>query len=211
MIAIIGAGGHAKCVYECLYTQGLPVLGFFDDEPRLQGKEIINGVQVLGNPTMIKEEPAVNQVFVAIGDNSLRLKKFTWYGQEGYLFPNAVHPRAYVSSFATLGKGIFMMGASIINPGALVQDYCIINTNATVGHDCFLEEAVQISPGVNLAGGSRLEKGVLVGIGAKVAPGVRIGAWTVVGAGSVVLNDLPPRTFCYGVPAKVIREIDFTG
>jgi len=48
---------------------------------------------------------------------------------------------------------------------------------------------------------------VWLGGGAIVCPGVTIGADTVVGAGSVVTRDLPPRVLAVGSPARVIREL----
>lgn len=204
MIAIIGAGGHAKCVYECLVMQGHRVFGFFDDDRSKTGMELIDGVQVLGGPEEIYRQEAVSAVFVAIGDNSLRLIKYRKLFADGlYSMPNAVHQRAYISEYAAVGKGNFMMGAALINPGSRIGNCCIINTSATVGHDCVLEDGVQVGPGVNLAGGSKLKEGAFVGIGAKVAPEVTIGAWAVVGAGAVVLEDVPAKAFVCGVPAKI--------
>jgi acetyltransferase-like isoleucine patch superfamily enzyme len=44
-------------------------------------------------------------------------------------------------------------------------------------------------------------------VGTITAGGVRIGADSVVGAGSVVLHDIPDGVLAYGAPVKVIREI----
>lgn len=206
MIAIVGAGGHASCVYECLYCAGEEVVGFYDDDPDLRGKEVVDGKKVLGTPEELLGEEQVDGVFVAIGNNRLRVEKCRDYRSRGYRLPRAAHPRAYISPFARVKSGVFLMGAALVNPRARVEDYVIINTNATVGHDCVLEEGVQIGPGVNLAGGSHLEEGVFVGIGARVAPNVHIGAGSVVGAGAVVLADIPAGVACYGIPAKVRQD-----
>lgn len=48
---------------------------------------------------------------------------------------------------------------------------------------------------------------VWLGGGVIVRPGITIGADTVVGAGSVVTRDLPPRVLAVGSPARVIREL----
>ncbi|MCO7221391.1 sugar O-acetyltransferase [Klenkia sp. PcliD-1-E] len=50
--------------------------------------------------------------------------------------------------------------------------------------------------------------GVWLGGGVVVLPGVTIGRDTVVGAGSVVTRDLPPRVVAVGNPARVVRELD---
>ena len=202
MIAIIGAGGHAKCVYECLNMQRQEVMGFFDDEPEKKGQVVINSLNVIDSISMISKYNNISGVFVAIGDNKLRLEIYHKY-ESNYYFPNAVHVKAYISKFAEIGKGNFIMGNGIINPGSSVGNYCIVNTGSTVGHDCVLEDGVQLGPGVNIAGGSKIGKGVFLGIGAKVGPGVTIGDWSVIGAGSVVLSDLPGNGFYCGCPAKV--------
>jgi acetyltransferase-like isoleucine patch superfamily enzyme len=46
-----------------------------------------------------------------------------------------------------------------------------------------------------------------LGIGAKVIPGVKIGAGTTVGAGAVVIEDLPENVTAVGVPARVIKAV----
>ena len=206
MIGIIGAGGHAKCVYECFNQKGLVVLGFFDDESSKVGEIVINGVEVIGVPETLKDFSSVTDIFVAIGDNRQRLLKYINYKKNGYRFPNAIHIKAYLSEFAQIGEGNFVMGTAIINPGSNIGNCCIINTNATVGHDCIFEDAVQLGPGVNIAGSCHIKQGAFIGIGAKVAPGVTIGAWSVVGAGSVVLEDVPDSVFCCGVPARVVKD-----
>lgn len=48
---------------------------------------------------------------------------------------------------------------------------------------------------------------VWIGGAAIICPGVSIGAETVVGAGSIVTRDLPPRVFAAGNPCRVIREL----
>ncbi|MFB6556850.1 sugar O-acetyltransferase, partial [Streptomyces sp. NPDC056405] len=48
---------------------------------------------------------------------------------------------------------------------------------------------------------------VWLGGGVTVLPGVTIGADTVVGAGSVVTKDLPPKVLAVGNPARIVREL----
>ena len=78
----------------------------------------------------------------------------------------------------------------------------ILNTGATVDHDCVIGDAVHIAPGSHLAGNVTLEEGVFLGIGTVVIPGRRIGAWTRVGAGAAVVHDLAANVTAIGVPAR---------
>jgi len=56
-----------------------------------------------------------------------------------------------------------------------------------------------------------IENHVWIGHRVTILPGVRIGAEAVVGAGSVVMKDVPPRTIVSGNPARVIRWLDSPG
>jgi acetyltransferase-like isoleucine patch superfamily enzyme len=47
-----------------------------------------------------------------------------------------------------------------------------------------------------------------IGIGAVVIEGVRIGEGSVVGAGAVVLRDIPEGVVAYGTPARAVRKVD---
>jgi UDP-2-acetamido-3-amino-2,3-dideoxy-glucuronate N-acetyltransferase len=56
--------------------------------------------------------------------------------------------------------------------------------------------------------GPHLEAGAIVGAGVTLLPAVRIGARALVGAGSVVVKDVPPGAVVVGNPARVIGNID---
>jgi acetyltransferase EpsM len=50
----------------------------------------------------------------------------------------------------------------------------------------------------------KIAKGAFIGSGAILLPDVKVGAWSVVGAGSVVISDVPPHSTVFGAPARVI-------
>lgn len=54
-----------------------------------------------------------------------------------------------------------------------------------------------------------IKEGAWVSAGVMVLPGVTIGEHAVIGAGSIVTKDIPPRTLAMGSPAKVIKKLDF--
>jgi acetyltransferase EpsM len=180
-------------------------LAFFDD--RWAEVREVDGIAVVGPLNALFEAPEWDWVFVAIGDNATRQRVVEDLVRRGRRLVTIVHPHTAISPRATLGEGTIAVAGSVVNAGARVGRCVILNTLSSVGHDCVVEDFAQIAPGVNLGGGAVIERGAFLGIGAKVVPLARIGAWSVVGAGSVVLGDLPARSFCHGTPARVVRPL----
>jgi acetyltransferase-like isoleucine patch superfamily enzyme len=55
--------------------------------------------------------------------------------------------------------------------------------------------------------GAIVRRGARIGGAAILLPGVEIGEDAFVGAGAIVLRDVPPRTVVVGQPARVLREV----
>jgi acyl-[acyl carrier protein]--UDP-N-acetylglucosamine O-acyltransferase len=86
------------------------------------------------------------------------------------------------------------------------MNHIIINTSATIDHDCIIEDYCHIAPGVNLAGGVLVNTGTLMGIASCATPYTKIGAWVTVGAGATVINDIDEGLTVVGTPARRLSE-----
>lgn len=199
---VVGAGGHAKVVIDTLKTLGVYIAGVIDDSPTKLGTHV-EGVQVVGNTLWLREraQHEVLQAVLAIGDNRARQKVAA--SLPSVDFAAFIHPRAYVSSTASIAAGTMVMAGAIVQPCAILGRHVIVNTAASVDHDCVLEDYVHVAPGSRLAGAVTLEQGVFVGIGSCVIPTKKIGAWATVGAGATVIDDVPPHVTVVGTPARV--------
>ncbi|MBE3575649.1 MAG: acetyltransferase [Firmicutes bacterium] len=124
----------------------------------------------------------------------------------GSRFAIVIHPAATVSPYASIGPGTVVLAGAVVNPGTHVGEHVILNTACSVDHDCSIGPYAHLSPGVHLAGGVVVEAGAHLGVGVSVIPRRRIGAWSVVGAGAAVVDDIPPGVVAYGVPARVVRN-----
>ncbi len=101
-----------------------------------------------------------------------------------------------------------------IHPAARIGSGIMLDhgTGLIVGETCVIEDNVSIMQGVTLGGtgkesGDRHPKiaaGVLISASATVLGNIRVGAGAKVGAGSVVLEDVPMHTTVAGVPARVV-------
>ena len=84
----------------------------------------------------------------------------------------------------------------------------VIGETAVVGDDVSILHAVTLG-GTGKESGDRHPKvmrGVLIAAGAKILGNVTIGECAKIAAGSVVLEDVPPRTTVAGVPAKIVSQ-----
>ncbi len=203
-VVVIGAGGHAKVCVELLRAMGAEVdycIGGDSSVRTCVGVPVLHGDEHIGR----LRESGYQSAFVAIGSNRLREKLAATVVEHGYCLVNAISPLAVISPSARLGSGIAIMAGAIVNAESTVADLAIINTGATVDHDCNIGRAVHIAPQCGLAGNVSVGDGSFLGIGCKVIPEQSIGANVVLGAGSVVISPIPDGVTAVGVPARVIR------
>ena len=69
-------------------------------------------------------------------------------------------------------------------------------------HDTRVNDWATITSGVRLGGGCRIGEGAYIGAGACLREGVSVGDWAMVGMGSIVTRDVPPKRLWYGTPAR---------
>ena len=209
-LVIWGAGGHATVVADIVRLNGRhKIVAFVDDSP--------NGrtAQSLGAPIVREREALVEilrggtgEMIIAIGDCAVRLHLASVAKEMGFRLASAIHPRATVASTAEIGAGVVIAAGAVVNPGAVLGENVIVNTSASVDHDCLLEDGVHICPGAHLAGNVTVRRGTWVGIGASVIEGVEIGKGSMIAAGGVVVSNMPDGVLAKGVPAKVFRRIE---
>jgi sugar O-acyltransferase (sialic acid O-acetyltransferase NeuD family) len=200
-LAILGASGHGKVVADLAEEAGWTEVVFFDDRwPELTA---VGAWSVKGNTQdLLKSLSLMDGVIVAIGANKIRMEKYRQLHQQGAALVCLIHPSAVISRYSHIGCGSVVMAGAVVNVDARIGDACIVNTSATIDHDCVLEDAVHISPGAHLAGDVRVQECSWIGIGANVRQQIVIGRDVIVGAGAVVVENLPDKCVAFGIPAK---------
>ena len=204
-LVIMGAGGHAKVVIDMLLERDeYRLAGCVTHEP---GAAEILGVPVLGDDEALAGVYAsgVRHAFVAVGNNRVRADRLQHVRALGFTVVNAISRHAIVSTRVTLGAGVAIMPGAVINVDSVVEDGAIINTGATVDHDCRIGAFAHIAPGTHLAGNVTVGEGTFLGVGTAVIPRCAIGAWTMIGAGSAVVRNIGDHVTAVGVPARVIK------
>jgi sugar O-acyltransferase (sialic acid O-acetyltransferase NeuD family) len=199
-LIVIGGGGHGLVVGEAAALAGVAIAGVMDD--RADPPAACRGDHSMPwlGPIRAERRPWV----LGIGDVVARRVVLDRLREIGDRAATVVHPRAFVSPSATLGRGVFVGPGAVVHSRARVGDHAIINSSAVVEHDCDVGENSHIAPGSTLGGASRVGRDSLVGLGAAVLPGVWIGDGCVVGAGALVLHNIPDGLVVVGIPAKAM-------
>ena len=202
-LVIIGAGGHGQVVADAALAAGFEVLGFLDDDRSLLGRKLL-GVSVLGPVEAVNDMDA--SCVVAIGDNRNRQQVVDRLGLPAQRYAAVIHPRATVSAYAEVLPGAMILAGAIVGPQAVVGSHSIINHASSIDHHDIVGAFAHVAPGCHAGGNVHIGDGAFLGVGVSVVPGTTIGNWATVGAGSVVLHDVPEATVVAGVPARELRK-----
>jgi UDP-2-acetamido-3-amino-2,3-dideoxy-glucuronate N-acetyltransferase len=134
-----------------------------------------------------------------------------------------IRTRALVGERCILGKGVF------VDFDVTIADDCKLQNYACVYHGVSLARGVFVGPHAVFANDkaprattpdfeplkdgdwtvseTRVGEGAAIGANATILPGVVIGKWSMVGAGAVVVHDVPPYAVVVGSPARIIGYV----
>ena len=119
-----------------------------------------------------------------------------------------ISKNAYFDDKKMLGKGIQLFPNSVVQTGAKVGDYSILNTGSILEHHCEVGNGVHIMPGATIGGNVSISNYVTIGMNATVMPKVKIEEGAYVGAGAVVTKDVKKNEAVAGNPAKFLKKIE---
>jgi len=193
-VYLYGAGGHAKVILDILKSRNITVSGIVDDDPAIES--------LMGIP--VSHTGICSPLIISIGDNRIRKDIAEKIGND-VISSFLCDKSAIVSDYASIGKGTVVMQGVIIQTSVKIGKHCIINTGASVDHDCLVQDYAHIAPRCTLCGNVNIGEGSFIGAGTVVIPNVRIGKWSVIGAGSVVIRDIPDNVVAFGSPCKIIK------
>ena len=115
---------------------------------------------------------------------------------------NMINKKSYICSTSNYGEGLMMMPGSVLHSYSKVGEQCIINTNASVDHECELGNGVHIMGGAVITGRVKINDFATIGSNAVILPDIEIGEGSMVGAGAVVTKNVIKGETVLGVPAR---------
>jgi sugar O-acyltransferase (sialic acid O-acetyltransferase NeuD family) len=210
-LVVIGAGGFAREVAWMIdeinaVKKKWDLIGFIDENPANHGK-VINSIPVLGDFNYFSNKKITETVYsvCAVGSPRNKAALVKKASDCGLRFANLVHPSVKMSRCVEIGCGNIICAGTIITTNVVIRNHVGINPGCGIGHDVVINDNSTILWNVNLSGNVIVGTGSEIGTKTVVIQGITIGEWSVIGAGAVVVKDLPPFCTAVGVPARPIK------
>tara|TARA_B100000787_G_scaffold158347_1_gene135707 strand:- start:1166 stop:1843 length:678 start_codon:yes stop_codon:yes gene_type:complete len=212
-IVIIGGGGHAGIILDCIKAQNkYEPIGYLDDK---KGYFYRENIKYLGSidsffknfKAKVKNE---NLYFtIAIGDNYIRKKIFYYLKKKKNLslkWATLIHPSASIASKVKIAKGAQILNGSIISFNTKISKFVCINTGATIDHDNHFSNFSAAGPSACTGGNVKIGEGSFLGINCSVKHNINIGKNVIVGGNSFVNQNCKANSVYVGVPARKIKS-----
>ena len=207
-LVIVGGGGFGREVYAWVNTSprwrsraGINDVVFVDDDA---SKAPMRApiVSTLGD--YLPGERDV--VICAIGAPEVRRAVVEVLKSNGAQMAIFIHDRAVLGDNVVVGIGTVVCPDVLVSCDVQIGEYVHINTGCAIGHDVTIGDYVTLSSACNLTGNVVVENDAFLATAVSVIPGKRIGAGSLVGAGSVVLKNVPAGVTVFGNPSVIIGE-----
>ena len=208
-LVIWGGAGHARVLADAVSGQASigAVFDQQDVDAPIAGVETRVGWE--GFVAWRREHPESDWHFaVAIGGHrgADRLEIDQRLREAGLVPLTLRHPFSHIAAGATCEAGSQVLAGAVIGANARIGRQTIINTKASVDHDCIVGDGVHVAPGATVCGEVVIGDGAFVATGATILPRLKIGRNALVGAGAVVTCDVVADTKVLGVPARVLSS-----
>lgn len=207
---IIGAGGFGREVVWLVerinqVEAAWNIKGFIDDDISIQGHTEDDYLVVGGTDYLLNQGKKI-WVVCAVGSAKVR-KNIVEKLQvnPNIRFATVIDPSVILSSRIKIGEGTIICAGTILTVDITIGNHVIINLDCTLGHDDVIEDFVTIYPSVNVSGNVVVETCAELGTGMQIIQGKKIGKESILGAGAVVVRDIPEKCTAVGSPAKPIK------
>lgn len=195
-IGLLGSGGQAREMIDYAKSCGLEVAFWSANKEFEPSHNPVHFIPVEQLSAEIKDI----RVICAVGAPGLK-KQFVDILNEA-TFTSLISSSSYLATDIKLADGVTIAPQVGITSGTNIGSHVLVNTGATISHDCTIGDFATIGPGSHLGGNVTVGEGTVIGIGAIIKHGVTVGSHAYIGAGAVVINDIDDYTVAFGVPAQ---------
>ncbi len=145
---------------------------------------------------------------IAIADPNIKYKMFEILTQQGFEFPNFIHPSSVVANSLSSAAGVIIAPNCTVAPNTKFGTCTYLNFNCGVGHETIIGAFTQINPGAQIGGAANIGDKVLIGSGATVLQGITVENNATVGSGATVFSKVIAHSVVLGNPARRMQALE---
>jgi sugar O-acyltransferase (sialic acid O-acetyltransferase NeuD family) len=205
-LILVAASGLAREVLALVRAHGEhDVIGFLDDDVARHGTAL-DGVPVLGGLDAVTGYPDA-ELLVCAGRGTSReaiVNRLDGLGVFPIRYATVVHPGVDVPAGCEIGVGSIVLAGVVLTTAVIVGSHVVVMPNATLTHDCVLQDFSTVCAGVALGGSVVVGRAAYLGMNASVRENVRVGVGATLGMGAALLVDQPDGETWVGVPARPV-------
>lgn len=204
-LLIFPFNGNGMEALDCIDPDKYELVGFVDDDPNKS-----SSTYELLPRSILKRHPEFRILAVPGSPTSYmhRSDIISSLDISADRFINAIHPSANIGKHVLIGHNCLVMAGVVVTSNARLHSHVCILPNSVIHHDVVIHPYTLIGSNVVIAGGTIVGRNCYLGSGSNIINGIQIGDYSLIGLGSNVIKNVPPKSIVAGNPARAVRIID---
>lgn len=208
-IVIIGAGGvgrETSMLIEDInqVKRQWNILGYIDDDENLSGK-LIHGYKVIGSTDWLNRVNKEIYVVCTVSNPEVKKRIISRLKNSNIRYATLIHPTAVLSRYVNIAEDVIVQAYCVIITNVTIGNHVQLNPQCGIGHDSIIGDYSSLYWNVNISGNVRVGIGCTLGTKTTVLQGRSIGDWAITGSCSNIVCDIPANCTAVGNPAKPIK------
>jgi len=190
-----------KIDYKQVYNRPVKKFDFPKDNIYL-GKKFVS----TSNWINLLKEAGIEDIAITLTDKEQRVEIINQAIKSNINILKIVHPSSFIHGGVELSPGVIIEPQVNVGYRSQLKEGVWIHTNSSIDHHSLLEKGCTIDPGVTMAGNCHIGEFSQIHTGSILKNRVKVGKNSIVGAGSVVIKDIPDNCIAWGSPAIKMKE-----
>lgn len=208
-IYILGVGHNTPVYIDLVKSCGYNILGLYHYNDSRIGEQI-HGYKIIDtNDNLFERDSLVGMNFtISVGSNKIRSELSNKIREKGGNIPTIIHPTAVVSEYAIVESGVVIHVNSVVQADATIRRDTVLSYNTSVSHNSTIGEACYLAFNSTIGAYIDVQNFVLIGQAAAIISDKLdyIGHHSIVGGGSVIINNVEPYSIVVGNPGKLLKK-----
>lgn len=208
-IYILGIGRNSINIIELAQDCGYHIKGLIHYDASRNGEKYFNFPVIGSFQELISQDFVREKNFaLSMGDLFYKRQLFEKLILMGGNVPSLIHPSCFISKYSTIERGVQILPHSIIEADSVIGEDTSITVNSVIAHNVKVGKHNLISGNVMVGAYCNLGNMTHIGQGSVIVSGKvkKIGDYSILGAGSVLISDMPSNEVWAGNPAKFIKN-----